>query len=230
MIEFLGGSACFCVMLTLVAFAIGAACQKKWKWGVLNPIVIGAVLVILVLKLLDIPNAAYQEGCKVLSFFMTPATICLSISFYEQFQSLKKHLLAVILGVAAGTVASLGIVLGLSSLFALETDMTMSLLPKSVTTAIGVSLSQELGGIGAITTAVIVLTGIFGNVIGPALCKLLRIRDPIAQGAAFGTAAHVVGTAKAAQLSELTGAVSSLSLTVAGILTAVLLSIASQFL
>ena len=184
----------------------------------------------IVLTLLDIPNSVYQAGCHVLSYLLTPATICLAISFYEQFQKLKSHLPAVCLGVVAGTVCSIGSIWLLCRLFALDTALAKSLLPKSITTAIGVVLSQEIGGIAAVTTAAIAITGIFGNIIGPSLCKLLRIRNPIAQGVAFGTSSHVIGTSRAAQLDPLTGAVSSLSLTIAGIVTTVLLSFLTQWL
>ena len=229
MTEFLTGSSYFCVCLTVLAFSFGSFVQKKYRLAFLNPILIGAILVMAVLLVLDIPNETYQTGCRVLSFLLTPATICLAISFYEQFQALKKHLVAVCAGVLAGTVCSLGSIWLLSNLFSLTRPLTIALLPKSITTAIGAPLSQELGGIAAVTTAAIAVTGIFGNIIGPTLCKLLRLDDEIARGVAFGTSAHVIGTARASELSQLTGAVSSLSLTIAGIATTVLLSFLSQF-
>lgn len=228
MTEFLNSSSFFSVALTLVAFSAASACQKKWKRAILNPIMLSATAVIIVLNLLDIPNETYQAGCRVLSFLMTPATICLAISFYDQFQSLKAHLGAIAAGVLAGTVVSMGAVYGLARLFGLDQALTASMLPKSVTTAIGVALSEEIGGVGAITTAAIIITGVIGNIAGPALCRLFRLRDPVAQGVAFGTAAHVIGTAKAAELSQMTGAVSSLSLTLAGLVTCVIMSFVAQ--
>ena len=230
MIDFISGSTFFGAALTLIVFSFASALQKKSKITLLNPILVSAVVIIGLLTLLDIPNSVYQSGCQVLSYLLTPATICLAISFYEQFQNLKKHLPAVAAGVVLGTVCSLGSIYLLGRLFGLEEALTMSLLPKSVTTAIGVALSEEIGGIGAITTAAIIITGIFGNVIGTALSKLCRLTDPVAQGVAFGTSAHVIGTAKATELGALTGAVSSLSLTLAGIVTSVLLSFLEQCL
>ena len=227
--EVINSSSFFCVTLTLVAFCAASALQKKWKLAVLNPIVLSAAAIIVVLKVLHIPNTVYQAGCQILSFLLTPATICLSISFYEQFQNLKKHLLAVSAGVVAGTIASVGAVWILSRLFALDRALLASMLPKSVTTAIGVALSAELGGIAAITTAAIVITGIFGNIIGPALCRLFRLEDPVAQGAALGTSAHVIGTTRAMEMNALAGAVSSLSLTLAGIVTCIIMSFLAQF-
>ena len=228
--EFISSSAFFSAALTLVAFSIASACQKKWKLAILNPILISAAMVIAVLKLLDIPNASYQAGCQVLSFLLTPATICLAISFYDQFQKLKAHLSAVAAGVLAGTIASLGSVWLLSKCLNFDRIIMLSLLPKSVTTAIGVALSDEIGGIGAITTAAIVITGILGNIAGPALSKLFRLKSEVAQGVAFGTAAHVIGTSKAVQLSQLSGAVSSLSLTLAGLITAIAMSFLAQYI
>lgn len=228
--EFFSNSTFFSVTLTLVAFSFASACQKKWKLAILNPILISAALIIVTLKLLDIPNTTYQAGCQILSYLLTPATICLSIFFYDQFQRLKKHLAAVVIGVLAGTAASIGSIYLLSTLFGLDKVLTISLLPKSVTTAIGVALSSEIGGISAVTTAAIVITGTFGNVAGPALCKLFRLKSEVAQGVAFGTSAHVIGTSKATELSELAGAVSSLSLTIAGIATCIVLSFLAQFI
>ena len=227
--EFFGNSTFFFVAITIGCFSLANLCQKKLKQPLLNPILVSAVMIIAILKVLNVPNTVYQAGCQTLSFLLTPATICLAISFYEQFQKLKSHISAILTGVLAGTVCSIGLIYLLSNFFDLNQALTASLLPKSVTTAIGVALSEEIGGIGAITTAAIVITGIFGNVAGPALCKLFRIRSEVAQGVAFGTSAHVIGTAKATEMSELAGAVSSLTLTIAGIATTVLLSFLAQY-
>ncbi len=228
--EFFGSSSFFFIALTLICFSFANTCQRRLKLPLFNPILIAAIMVIAILNMVDVPNTAYQVGCHALSFLLTPATICLAISFYEQFQRLKDHIGAIITGVLAGTVCSIGVICLMSTAFGLTEDLTASLLPKSVTTAIGVALSEEIGGIAAITTAAIAITGIFGNIIGPLLCKLFRLRSEVAQGVAFGTSAHVIGTAKATEMSQLAGAVSSLSLTIAGIVTAVLLSFLAQFI
>ena len=227
MADFISGSSFFAVALTVIAFCVGAACQKKWKKAILNPILIGAALVMLTLFVLDIPVEQYQRDCRILTFLMTPATICLAIAFYEQLQKLKKHLLAILIGVAGGTLASLLSVWLLSGLFGFQEVLMVSLLPKSITSAIGVALSEQAGGIGALTTAIIILTGVLGNIAGPALSRLLRICDPISQGVAFGTASHVIGTSRATEISPLAGAVSSLSLTLAGLITTILFSFVS---
>lgn len=228
--EFLSGSTYFAVVLALVVYVFADALQKKVKSPLLNPLVVSSAVIIVLLLALDIPNEWFQEGCQVLNYLLTPATICLSISFYEKFQSLKRHLPAVIAGVLAGAVCCLGSVYILSRIFGLDRAITLSLMPKSVTTAIGLALSTEIGGIAAVTTVAICITGNIGNMVGPAMCRLFRIDDEIARGVAFGTASHVIGTSKAMELSQLTGAVSSLSLTIAGIATCIMLSFLSQFI
>lgn len=224
MIELLTSSGFFAILLTLAAFLVGRVCQEKGKNALFNPIIIGAMLVMLALWVLDIPLEQYQQDCKALSYWMTPATICLAIGFYEQLQSLKKHLLAIFLGVAGGTLASLLSIWAMCRAFGFSDVLTVTMLPKSVTTAIGVAISEQAGGIGALTTAMIVLTGNLGNVAGPMLAKMFRLKDPVAQGVAFGTASHVVGTSRATEISQLAGAVSSLSLTLAGLLTVIVMS------
>ena len=230
MIEFLSSSSFFALALALVVYAFADVLQKKFKTPLLNPLVVSSAVIILLLVVLDIPNERFQAGCQVLSYLLTPATICLAISFYEKFQALKHYLPAVIAGVLAGVVCCLGSVYILCKVCHVDHTVMLSLMPKSVTTAIGMALSAELGGITAISTVAIVITGNIGNMAGPTLCKLLHIDDEISRGVAFGTASHVIGTSKAIELSQLTGAVSSLSLTLAGIVTCLLMSFLAQYM
>lgn len=218
------------VVLTLGAFRLGQAMQQKWKKPFFNPTLLGAVFVILFLLLTDMDVTVYKSGNACLSWLMTPATIALAIPMHEQFQVLRKNLKAILLGVSAGALSCMVILLLGGILLGLDDVLTISLLPKSVTTAIGVSLSGMQGGLEGATTAAIIVTGIFANMAGSTLCKWFRITDEAAQGVAFGTAGHVVGTARANEISPLTGAVSSLSLVVAGLLTAVLFPVFVGFL
>lgn len=211
----------FPVVLTLTAFRLGQILQRKWKKSFLNPTLIGAVLVLGFLLLTGMELPTYQAGSAYLSWLMTPATIALAIPMYEQFQVLRKNLKAILIGVGAGALSCMGILLLGGRLLKLRDLLILSLLPKSVTTAIGVALSQMQGGLEGVTTAAIIITGIFANMMGTTLCRVFRITDEIAQGVALGTAGHVIGTARANELSPLTGAVSSLSLVVAGLMTAV---------
>ena len=211
------------VTMTLFAFQAGLLCQKKLKLPIFNPILVAAVLLILVLKGVGMETVQYTAGMGLISWLMTPATICLAIPMYEQFQALRKNLKAICLGAAAGALACLAVLGGAAVLLHFDRNLAVSLLPKSITAAIGVPLCQLLGGTASITTLGISVTGITGNMFGVSLCKLFGITDPIAKGVAFGTGSHVIGTARANEVDPLTGAVSSLSLVVAGLLTAVLL-------
>lgn len=213
------------VTMTLFAYQTGVLCQKKFKLPIFNPILVGAVLLIIALKLMGMETAQYISGMNLISWLMTPATICLAIPMYEQFQVLRKNLKAIVIGVAAGALSCLAMLAGVSLLLHFDRNLMVSLLPKSITAAIGVPLCQLLGGTASITTLGISVTGITGNMFGAAFCKFFKITDPIARGVAFGVGSHVIGTARASEIDPLTGAVSSLSLVVAGLLTAVLLPV-----
>ena len=218
------------VSLTLIAFLAGQKLQKKFRSPILNPILVSVILVLIFLALTGLPVADYKAGMGTLSWLLTPATICLAVPMYEQFQILKKNLPMILAGVAAGAVSCLIMVAGFGILVNFESILTVSLMPKSITTAIGVALSEMMGGMPGVTTAAIVFTGIFASIMGPAFCRLFHLTDEVARGVAFGTAGHVIGTSKANELSPLTGAVSSLSLVVAGLLTAVVLPLFSNFI
>lgn len=210
------------LMATILTYQFGLYLQKKTKSALCNPLLISIVLLIGLMLLTGYPNADYQAGMKTISWLMTPATICLAVPLYQQVNILKKNWKAVLAGITAGTLASLGYIFVMCRLLDVGDILTYSLLPKSITTAMGTALSTQTGGNEGITTAAIAITGILGNILGVPMCRLFKITHPVAQGVAFGTASHVIGTTKARELSDLTGAVSSLSLTVAGILTAVL--------
>ena len=210
------------LIATILTYQFGLFLQKKTKSPLCNPLLISIILLIGLMVLTGYPNANYQAGMKTISWLITPATICLAVPLYQQVHILKKNWKAVITGITAGTLASLSFLLVTCRILDVGDVLTFSLLPKSITTAMGTALSAQTGGDEAITTAAIAITGILGCVLCKPLCKLFRITHPVAQGVALGTAAHVLGTTKARELSDLTGAVSSLSLTVAGILTAVL--------
>lgn len=222
--EFLSHSTYWALLLTAAAYQLGLWLHKKTGSPLLHPIVVASALIVPVLVLTGIPNETYQAGMKSISWLLTPCTVCFGISLYTQLSRLKGHIGAILAGIAAGTAASLLVVWGLCALFGLNETLTVTLLPKSVTTAMAQPLVEAAGGLPALITAVVILTGILGSVIGPWLCKLFRLKNDLARGVAYGTASHVVGTTKATEQSELCGAVSSLSLVVAGLLTAVVFS------
>ena len=218
------------VVLTLFAYQIGLQCQKKCRLPIFNPILIGMIVVIATLSLTGMERKSYQEGVKLLSWLMTPATVCLASPMYEQIQALRKNLKAILAGVAAGAFSCLAVMLAGCLALGLDRNLTISLLPKGITAAIGVSLTELFGGTPSITTLGISVTGICGNMFGTYFCKWFRITDETARGVAFGTGSHVIGTAKASELSPLSGAVSSLSLVTAGLLTALLFPVLTSFL
>ena len=220
--EFLDALSLFAIALTAGTYLFGVWVQSKVKSHLCNPILISAVLVIVVLLLTGYPVDSYKEATKGISWLLTPATVCFALPLYEQLKVLKKNLPAILAGVIAGTITSLAMIFGLCLLFTLDKQLAVSLLPKSITTAMGTVLSAQNGGIESLTTAVIMVTGIMGALTGPALCKLFRITNPIARGVAYGTASHVVGTSKATEIDPVSGAVSTLCLVSAGIVTAVI--------
>ena len=230
MTEFLESISLLPMVLTLGAYQIGLWCRKKWNHPLVNPLLIAVMLVIGFLLATGVSCESYQEGAKGISWLLTPVTVCLAVPLYEQVRQLQKNLPAILAGVAAGAVTSLAFVLMLCWLFSLDRSLTVSLLPKSATSAMSMVLSDTNGGIGTLTTAVSILSGVQGALMGSGLCKLLRLTDPIAQGVALGTASHVVGTTKATEMGDLQGAVSSLSLAVSGILTAVFMPLAMLLL
>lgn len=222
MTNFMLNSAYAGVTISLVSYAIGAWLKKKFGFGFFNPLLISIVVTMLVLIGSNVEYETYNEGAKYLSWLLTPATVCLAIPLYEEWELLKKNAKAVLLGVLSGVITSLVTVFVLAKLMGLSHASYVTLLPKSITTAIGMGVSEELGGYVTITVAVIVITGVLGNIFGEFICKIFRINEPISKGLALGTAAHAIGTAKAMELGDVEGAMSSLSIAVAGVLTVVL--------
>lgn len=180
---------------------------------------------IAVILIFDFDLGKYKQGTKFISFLLTPATVCLAIPLYEQFEKLKNNWLAILLGILSGCITSMSLIAGFSLLFALSRPEYIALLPKSITTPIGMAISEQFGGIPSITVAVIVITGITGNIAAESVLKLFRITHPVAKGVAIGTASHAMGTAKAMEIGEVEGAMSSLSIAVAGLITVALFSI-----
>lgn len=219
--EMLETSAFLGVVITLGSFELGRAMKKRWNFALFNPLLLGIVFSVAVLLVFRIDYSTYLNGAKYVNFLLTPATVCLAVPLYEKFELLKKNALAAMLGIGAGVVASAATVFALSALFRLDLSMFATLLPKSITTAIGMDVSVELGGYASLTVAAIIMTGVLGNICAEGACRLFRITSPIAQGVAIGTASHAVGTSKALEMGEIQGAMSSLSLVVAGLLTVV---------
>lgn len=218
------------VTISLLAYLAGSILKKKFKLGIFNPLLISIVLTIVVLVCARVDYETYNKGAQYLSWFLTPATVCLAIPLYEQWELLKRSYKAVILGITSGVLTSLGTVFVLAKIMGLSHKDYVTLLPKSITTAIGMGVSEELGGYVTITVAVIVVTGVIGNIFGEMICKIFRITEPVSKGLAFGASSHAVGTAKAIEIGEIEGAMSSLAIAVTGILTVVLSSVFANFM
>ncbi len=221
MAEFFGMSLFFGTTISVIGYEIGLKLKKKLKSPLCNPLLIAIVLVIAVLGAFKIDYNDYYEGGKYLSYLLTPATVCLAVPLYQQLELLKKNWIAVMAAIFLGVFSSLVTVFLMSKLFGFTHAQYVTLLPKSITTAIGMGVSEKLGGIVTLTVIIIIITGILGNVIAESVFKILHIQEPIAKGLALGTSSHAIGTAKAMELGEIEGAMSSLSIAVSGILTVI---------
>lgn len=230
MTEFLETSVFFGTAVSLCAYGLGTALQKRFRCPLFSPVLVAVVLLIALLTAAHIEYETYYAGAKYLSYLLTPATVCLAVPLYEKLDLLKAHLWAVLAGILSGVLTSLVSVLALAALFGLSHAEYVTLLPKSITTAIGMGVAEELGGYVDLSVAVIIVTGLTGNIIAPGLCRALKITDPVARGLAIGTASHAIGTARAMEMGEVEGAMSSLAIVVAGVLTVAGASVFAAFL
>lgn len=228
--DLLQSSVLFGVILSLLAYGIGSGLKKHFHSAIVNPLLISVVLTIAVLLVFRIDYKIYYEGAKYISFLLTPATVCLAIPLYEKIEMLKANKKAILIGICSGVFTSLLSILGFAWIFHLSHEEYVTLLPKSITTAIGMGVSEELGGYVTITVAVILITGVFGNMIAGTVCKLFHISEPVAIGVAIGSASHAIGTVKAMEMGEIEGAMSSLSIAVSGLLTVIGASLFAEFL
>lgn len=223
--EFFLNSTYFGIVLSLLCYWIALKISEKVKSTLCNPLLVASAIIIVVLLVLRVDYETFDKGASYLTYFLNPATVCLAVPLYRQFQVLKSNLKAILLGIFAGCIACMIVILGLSAVFAFSPELTASLLPKSVTTAIAIGISEEIGGISSVTVACVVFTGIFGACTASALFKLFKIEEPVAQGLAAGTSAHAIGTSRALELGEIQAAMSSLAIVVTGIMTVIIVPI-----
>ncbi|WP_455055341.1 LrgB family protein [Merdimonas faecis] len=209
------------VFISLAAYGIGTLVKRKWNGPLANPLLIAIILVILFLKLSGVEYETYNASAKYLTYLLAPATVSLAIPMYERMQLLKENYAAILTGILSGVLASLVCVLAMALVFHLSQAEYVTLLPKSVTTAIGMDIAKELGGHSEIAAVVIIITGVLGNMAAEPICRIFAIRHPVAKGIALGTSAHAIGTAKAMEMGETEGAMSSLAIVVAGVCTVV---------
>lgn len=208
-------------VISLLAYLAGMWLKKKFKWAILNPLLVSIVIIIAILVVLRIDYATYQHSAGYISYLLTPATVCLAIPLYKQLNLLKQNMVAVTTAIVTGVLTSAATIYVMCRLLGLGHQYYVTILPKSITTAIAMGVSEEAGGIVIMTVVCIIITGIFGNIISETVFKILRITQPIAKGLALGTSAHAIGTARALEMGEVEGAMSSLSIAVAGLLTVI---------
>ena len=230
MAEFLRQCGSWGVLATLAAYALGMWVNRKTGRAIFNPLLLGSIFVIVFLRCFGVSYADYSASAAPVNWLLAPATVSLAIPLYEKWELLRKNLAAILAGTLAGTLTSLGSIVAMAWLMKMERAHAVTLLPKSVTTAIGMDIAETLGGKAALASAVIILTGIAGSLLAETVCKVCHITDPLAKGLALGTSAHAVGTSKALQMGEVEGAISGLAIAVAGIMTAVLAPAAANFL
>lgn len=211
----------FGVLLSLASYGVGLFLKQKTGWSLMNPILISVVLVVITLLATGVSYQSYSAGANIISYLLTPATVCLAVPLYQQVELLKKNYRAVMVGITAGVLASLCSVLLLALAFHLDHAAYVTFLPKSITTAIGIGVSEELGGNVSVAVVVIVITGVLGNIFAEKFLALLRIQEPIARGIAIGCSSHALGTAKAMEMGTIEGAMSSLSIVVCGVMTVI---------
>lgn len=223
--DFLLSSVYLGVLLTLGTYAIGIWLRRLTGLGIFNPLLVATLLSIAILSLADLPYSAYAVGATPISYLLTPATICLAVPLYEQIEQLKRNSRAITLGVTAGVLASMITILLLVVILGMDHRAYVTMLPKSITTAIGMGISEELGGNTPVTIMVIIITGIVGNILSERFLRIMRIKHPIAKGIAIGAAAHVIGTSRAMEMGKTEGAMSSLAIVTSGIITVVVASV-----
>ncbi len=228
--DMLVNSVYFGVVLTLVCYEIGLLIKKKVKTSLANPLLIATIIIVAVLLGLGIDYETYKASVQPINYLLTPATVCLAIPLYRQLALLKKYPIAILGGVLSGVVAAMVSIFWMSLVFGLNHQEYISILPKSITTAIGIGISGKMGGSVTLTVLAISITGISGTVLAEYWLKLLRIKEPIAKGLAIGTASHALGTTKAMEMGEIEGAMSSLSIVVTGILTVIAIQMFANFI
>ncbi len=228
--EFLASKSYFGLFLGLFIFWVSTKLSGKLKSSLANPLLITTVLLIVLLTVLRIDYETFDLGASHLTYFLTPATVALAIPMYKQVSLLKKHMAAIGISIVCGIAANAACILALCLLFGLDAEIYHSLLPKSVTTAIAIGVSTEIGGVPSLTVASVVITGLFGSSIARLVCRIFRIKNPVAIGLACGNSAHAIGTVAALEIGEVEGAMSGLAMVIAGILTAVLIPLAAGFM
>ena len=212
----------FGVIISLIAYEIGIYIKKKGRLSVFNPLLIAVIILIVFLQKFHIKYEDYNNGGQIISFFLFPATVALALPMYKKFALFKENAIPILTGIFSGAIVGFLCVVILSRLFGLTDVLIESLIPKSITTPIGIVLSKQLGGLPSITVVAIIMTGIIGSIVGPFLYKIFKINDKVALGIAMGASSHALGTARAMEIGEIEGAMSGLTMAISGVMTVLL--------
>ncbi len=223
--EYLSNSMFFGVFLTIFVYQGAVWLQKKTKIALLSPLLVAMIAIILILSILDIPYETYNKGAQLITNFLTPLTVCLAVPLYRQLRILKENVAAVLISIGIGSVAHAVTMIVMARLLQVDDLLRDSLMSKSVTTAIAIGVTEELGGIQGVTIIGVLVAGIMGAVVGPLILKAVHVKNPIAFGLGLGTASHAIGTSKAMEYGEIQGAMGSLAIVVTGLLTVVMVPI-----
>lgn len=229
-IEHITTTPLFGVILSLVAFEIGMCIFKKTKLAVFNPLLIATIIVMGILHFFDIKVENYMLGANFVVFFLAPATVVLAVPLFQKIDLLKKYFVPIIGGGIIGAVTAIISVVVIGKALGIDEKLLLSFMPKSITTPIGIEVSRMLGGIPSITVFAIIVTGITGNVTAPFIYSIFRVKHPVAKGLGLGISSHAVGTSRAIEMGEVEGAMSALSIVIAGILTLGLAPLVKMFL
>lgn len=227
--EYFANSIFFGVFLTIFMYQIGVAIQKKWPLPIFNPLLISMFAIMGILVVTGIPYETYEQGAKFIGNLLTPLTVCLAVPLYRQLRVLKENVAAVLISISCGCLAHIATMIVLAKVLGVEDVLRNSLLGKSVTTAIALGITNELGGIQGITIIGVVVAGVMGPLAGPTVLRLVRVKNPVAFGLGMGSASHAIGTSKALEIGEVQGAMSSLAIVVTGILTVIIVPIVMNF-
>lgn len=220
----------FGFMISIGFYLLGSVLFKRYKFPLFNPLVFAIICIIILLMITGVSYETYNKGGQYLSIWVTPTTVALAIKLEKNYKYLKENYSAILTGIVAGVAFHTVLIIGFSLLFKFDYPLAATFLPKPVTTAIAIGISGSVGGLVPLTVAVVVFTGVIGALIGPALFKATNITDPVAQGIAFGSSSHAMGTSKAIEVGEVQGAMSGLAIVLTGLVIVVVAPIGAQIL
>lgn len=222
MFETIVNSPMFGLSLCVGVYLLAKWIQRKTKWAIANPVLLGAAFVIAVLSIFKLDYEQFNIGAKVINWMLGPVTALLALGIYNQRKILKEYFLPVVVGCLAGAATSIFSILGLCKLFGVDKAVTAAMIPKSCTTPIAIAIAEAHGGVAAIAATCVAVAGITGVVCAPLFAKWFFIKDPVAQGLATGACSHALGTTKAREMGELQGAMSSIAIGICGMISVII--------